>query len=123
MYFNYKGAWSGGHTVIGAAFTMDMLIFAEGYTGPGFEEYLCLMNPNTAPVDVTIVFMFTDGSTQSLPFTIGTNTRTTIYVNDAVGPNREVSSVAIASDYILAERPMYFNYKGAWDGGHDVIGW
>ena len=23
---------------------------------------------------------------------------------------------------IVAERPMYFNYKGAWDGGHDVIG-
>ena len=23
--------------------------FAEGYTGAGFDEYLCLLNPNTAP--------------------------------------------------------------------------
>ncbi len=24
---------------------------------------------------------------------------------------------------IVAERPMYFNYRGAWTGGHDVIGY
>ncbi|MBU1670607.1 MAG: hypothetical protein KKF41_16135 [Actinobacteria bacterium] len=23
---------------------------------------------------------------------------------------------------IIAERPMYFNYLGAWTGGHDVVG-
>ncbi len=23
---------------------------------------------------------------------------------------------------IIAERPMYFNYNGAWTGGHDVVG-
>ena len=23
---------------------------------------------------------------------------------------------------IIAERPMYFNYKGVWTGGHDVAG-
>jgi hypothetical protein len=23
---------------------------------------------------------------------------------------------------IIAERPMYFNYKGVWTGGHDVVG-
>jgi len=23
---------------------------------------------------------------------------------------------------IIAERPMYFNYKGIWKGGHDVVG-
>ncbi len=122
MYFNYKGMWSGGHTVIGAAFLLDTWIFAEGYTGAGFEEYLCLMNPNTYAVEAAIVFMFTDGSTQPLYFSIGASTRMTVCVNDVVGPNREVSSVAMASDYILAERPMYFNYGGVWDGGHDVIG-
>ena len=23
---------------------------------------------------------------------------------------------------IIAERPMYFNYRGVWTGGHDVVG-
>ncbi|MBU4175435.1 MAG: hypothetical protein KKB90_00530 [Actinobacteria bacterium] len=23
---------------------------------------------------------------------------------------------------IIVERPMYFNYKGIWAGGHDVVG-
>jgi hypothetical protein len=30
----------------------------------------------------------------------------------------------VASDQpIIAERPMYFNYNGAWTGGHDVVGY
>jgi hypothetical protein len=27
-----------------------------------------------------------------------------------------------ADDPIVAERPMYFNYRGTWSGGHDVMG-
>jgi len=27
-----------------------------------------------------------------------------------------------AASPIVAERPMYFNYKGSWTGGHDVVG-
>ncbi len=126
MYFNYKGVWSGGHTVIGSAYTLNQWIFAEGYTGRGFEEYLCIMNPTALPVDVGIMFIFSDGTTQPDAFSIGANTRTTVYVNDVVGSNREVSSIVYTlneTDMILAERPMYFNYNGVWDGGHDVIGW
>jgi hypothetical protein len=40
-----------------------------------------------------------------------------------VGAERNVS-IKVTSDLpIVAERPMYFNYKGSWSGGHDVVGY
>ncbi len=51
MYFNYQGAWTGGHDVVGATAPQRQWLFAEGYTGDGFDEWLCLQNPNDATVD------------------------------------------------------------------------
>ncbi|OFW59499.1 MAG: hypothetical protein A2Y75_11590 [Candidatus Solincola sediminis] len=122
MYFNYKGKWSGGHAVVGVPSTSSTCYFAEGYTGAGFEEWLSIMNLETASTAAHITFMFTDGTTKTQDLTIGGTTRATLNVNDAVGVDKNVS-IAITSDApIVAERPIYFNYKGAWTGGHDVVG-
>jgi hypothetical protein len=43
-------------------------------------------------------------------------------VNGAVGPSRDVSIKITSSQPIVAERPIYFNYKGIWNGGHNTIG-
>ncbi len=49
MYFNYTGygapGWTGGHCVIGASSAAGNWFFAEGYTGSGFDEFLCIQNP------------------------------------------------------------------------------
>jgi hypothetical protein len=97
--------------------------FAEGYTGRDvFEEYLTIMNPNSSPAQVTITYMFRDGSTQEQRITVGPTTRDTVMVNSVVGMDREVS-MKVSSDLpIVAERPMYFNYKGRWTGGHVAVG-
>jgi hypothetical protein len=34
----------------------------------------------------------------------------------------DVSIKVSSSEPIVAERPMYFNYNGVWDGGHNVVG-
>ncbi len=97
--------------------------FAEGYTGAGFEEWLCLMNPNAAATTAHIKYMFTDGTTQNQDVPIGGTTRQTVNVNGVVGPNKNVSIQITSDDPIVAERPMYFNYQGKWSGGHDVVGY
>jgi hypothetical protein len=38
-------------------------------------------------------------------------------------PGQDVSIKVTAGKPIVAERPMYFNYKGVWTGGHDVVGY
>ncbi|MDY6794683.1 MAG: IPT/TIG domain-containing protein, partial [Actinomycetota bacterium] len=41
------------------------IYFAEGYTGDGFEEWLCLMNPAATATTAQVTYMFDDGSTES----------------------------------------------------------
>ena len=40
------------------------LYFAEGTTRPGFEPYICILNPDPATADVTITYMLGDGNTK-----------------------------------------------------------
>ena len=47
--------------------------------------------------------------------------RVTVNVNDAVGPEMDVSMHVTSEEVIVAERPMYFTYgSAAWSGG--VVG-
>jgi hypothetical protein len=50
--------------------------------------------------------------------------RYTIAVNQDAGSDLQLScAVKVDSGpAIIAERPMYFDYNGAWTGGHDVVG-
>jgi Tol biopolymer transport system component len=127
MYFNYQGAWTGGHDVMGATSPREEFYFAEGYTGAGFEEWLCLMNPNPSPTTAHVTYFFRGGASQTQDVGIGANTRATVNVNAAAGPDKEVSMRVTSDDPIVAERPMYFNYRGLgdwnWTGGHIVMGY
>ncbi len=96
--------------------------FAEGYTGAGFQEYLCLGNPGTLAASATVTYLFPDGTTDSQQVTIPANSRSTVDVNARVGAGKEVSLRVDSPSPIVAERPMYFSYQGAWSGGSDVVG-
>ncbi len=123
MYFNYKEKWTGGHDVMGATSLENTFYFAEGYTGADvFEEWLTMLNPGAATTNAHITYMFPDGATQEQDVAIGATTRVNVLVNEVVGPDKEVSVKIEADDPIVAERPMYFNYKEKWTGGHDVMG-
>ncbi len=128
MYFNYKGAWSGGHDVVGAMGASSTWYFAEGTTRDGFEEYLCLQNPNATPVDVTVEYMMMAGTGSNITqfYTVNADSRFTIFVNDVVGGGKDVAMKVTTQDdethRIIAERPIYFNYAGSLTGGHDVLG-
>jgi cysteinyl-tRNA synthetase len=96
--------------------------FAEGYTGAGFQEYLCLGNPGPSDAHIFIDYFFSGGGSSSQALTVPAASRRTVDVNAWVGPDREVAAVIYADRYIGAERPMYFSYGPGWTGGHDVTG-
>ncbi len=125
MYFNYGNKWAGGHDVMGATAPAEKFYFAEGYTGAGFEEWLCIFNPSTDKgAKVKVTFMIAGGGNQEVNLDINPSSRVTISVNTVVGADREVSAIVESTNGVgvVAERPMYFNYGGKWPGGHDVIG-
>lgn len=121
MYFDYKSAWRGGHAVSGAMQPAGMWYFAEGTTRSGFEEWLTIMNPGNETT-ATVEYVFGQGAVMSRTYTLRARARTTFFVNTEVGPEKDVSMRVTSPAAIICERPMYFKYHGAWEGGHVVMG-
>ena len=122
MYFRYKNKWSGGHDTTPALDTSQTWYFAEGTTRSGFEEWLCLGNPGAVDAKVNVTYIFADGDTVTLPYTVPAWKRYTIDVNATVGPEVDVALKVDSDQPIVAERPMYFNYRSVWDDGSITIG-
>ena len=122
MYFNYHGWGQGGSIESGVAELSNTWFLAEGATQPGFEEWISLMNPNPWHTTVTITYMFPGGATKKQTVKMPGTSRETVMVNDVVGPNKDVSAMIESTQPIIAERPMYFVYHGAWPGGHCQVG-
>jgi len=128
MYFNYNGAWTGGHDVVGGLAPANSFYFAEGTCRPEFEPYLCIQNPGLANADVTITYMTGDGVEHEQKLTVPASSRSTVVVKDTLGVGDDAAhdfSARVECTNgmdIVCERPMYFNYKGVWTGGHDVVG-
>ena len=108
--------------------------FPEGYTGPGFEEWILIYNPSE----------YVGGSGYSTPvhidaygpagyigrYTIGVESgqRVSININDVLlenyGYSGDVTIVAHNMTYpFFAERALYFDYKGQWTGGSQILGY
>ncbi len=100
--------------------TMDAY-FAEGYTGPGFQEYICLANPESSPASVNITFMFPDGGRRDVGLVVPALSRSTVDVNSAAGTDLEVAAKVVSDRALVCERPMYFRYQDKWTGGSDVM--
>jgi hypothetical protein len=129
IYFRYLpdgggAAIDGGHNGLGATAPATRWSFAEGYTGPGFDQYLTILNPSPNPAAVTITYFLTGGAPQSEAVTVGAGRRATVAVHRSVGRGREVAArVESAGGVgIVAERVMYFRYSPSIDGGSAALG-
>jgi peptidoglycan/xylan/chitin deacetylase (PgdA/CDA1 family) len=100
--------------------------FAEGSVGGSFREFLSLFNPNTTPATVTVTYLFQNGSPRAFTHTVNALSRGTVNANDdlKIAPEaaqQSISAIVQANLPIVAERPMYFTYKGI-SSGTDVLG-
>jgi hypothetical protein len=120
-------SWTGGHDVIGAVAPGLNWYFAEGYTGPGFDEYVCVFNPGDSPAALVFRFQTQEsGEKVKTGYIVPAHSRSTFKVNDILGSNYQ-SSLKLESDRpVVAERPMYFDYSSIsrqnWTGGSCVMG-
>jgi hypothetical protein len=123
VYFEYFGL-KGGSVNSGQTSLQTSSSFAEGYTGPGFDEYITIGNPNASTVSVTLNFLPESGSPISISDVLPAKSRRTYKVNDLIGPNVAHGTRIDASMPIMTARPMYFEYGGAggWKGGDVGIG-
>lgn len=130
MYFRYSGSSftaTDGHNVMGVNASGTSWLFAEGYTGTGFDEYLTIMNPDPADAEVKVTYYLGNGAPVEKTLTIRANSRYTVQVHNSkegVGRGQEVSSKVESTNGvgIVVERPMYFRYSSSINGGHNVMG-
>lgn len=129
MYFNYGGAWTGGHDVAGASSPSRLFYFAEGSTRPNFETYFCVQNPGNSLAVVKITYMTGNGTVQEQELNVSAHSRSTVTCRALLGSADDAAHDFSAKvectngQDIVVERPMYFNYGGRWTGGHDVVGY
>ncbi len=130
MYFNYgavynPGRWPGGHVVMGAASPGREWYFAEGCTRAGFEEWICIQNPNPAEAHLHVAYATCSG-VEERDYTVPANSRHTLSLNAELGPDMDVSCHITSDQPIICERPLYFNYTGrgapGWSGGSAELG-
>jgi peptidoglycan/xylan/chitin deacetylase (PgdA/CDA1 family) len=136
MYFTANipsagGTTTGAASVVGTTGPGKDWLFAEGYTGLNFQEYLVLANFTYSSATANVKLLYTNGTSQTVSVTIPSLSFYNFDVNYAFShpqpgskPTLSVSAeVTSSTPSIVAERVMYFHFAPKnISGGTDVIG-
>ena len=147
VYFQYQHSLTGvptvhatgGTDVLGLVgpITKSSYSFAEGYTYPGYNEWLTLQNPNVTAETITITLTNKVGQVAVIQVIVPANGRQTEDITkDALkffnpGNSRDANSISMTVQTLnnggtfVAERPEYYNTSGTSftvQGGTDIIG-
>lgn len=118
MYFDFLGSGrKGGHACMGVKQASIKWYFAEGYTGGDFDTFYLVQNPNGGEARLTVYFLGNTGEVDELYYTLPPNSRMTIWVDREPGLDAGEFSTEMESDLpVVAERAVYFGYKGVGGG-------
>jgi Ca2+-binding RTX toxin-like protein len=125
MYFTIGRFWEGGHEAAGVADLSRTWFLAEGATGPFFETFVLVGNPNPTPAAVTLTFLTDGGTTVTRNYQVGANSRLTvnIEVEDPALANAAVSTTVTSDVPVVAERAMYWpGAPSQWQEAHNSFG-
>jgi hypothetical protein len=128
MYFGTEPLFKAGHDSAGVTTPSTRWFLAEGATGPFFETFILLANPNPTPADATLQFLTQSGASVTRTVTIPAMARHTIDI-EGLSPaapelaNEAVATVVTATQPIVAERAQYWPGVGNdWYEAHNSFG-
>jgi phage baseplate assembly protein gpV len=131
MYLDANNQLFGaGHASAALANPSTSWFFAEGATGPFFNMFLLIANPNAEAAAIEARYLLTNGQVVTKTYSVAANSRFTIHVH-AEGP--ELASAAVSTTLtstngvpVLAERAMWWPslslVAGDWQEGHNSAG-
>ncbi len=121
-YFDYRSPVTGGASDGGASSpamtgTSTRWHFAEGYSGPDFDTWVLLQNPNDSRATARVTF-YVEGSTpRQATLEVAPRSRATLLASSVPGVSGHSHSISVESDLpIAAERAEYFGYQGIAGG-------
>jgi len=124
---NISGPVTGAASVVGTQSPGKDWLFAEGYTGTNFHEYIVLANfDSSVTANVTVNLEYSNGATNPTTVAVApqsqyffdVNRASTSFAQSTTAVSAEVSSDAP----IVAQRQEYFRYNNTIPGGTDAIG-
>jgi len=124
-YFGAARFWDGGHGSTGVPEPSTTWFLAEGATGPFFETFLALANPNEEPATATVRYLLSSGVeiTKVKPIAAGARLTINVEQDDPGLANAAVSTVITSDRPITAERMMYWpDPVTSWHEGHSTFG-
>jgi hypothetical protein len=126
IYFGAARKWDGGTSAMGVSAPSVDWYFAEGSTGPVFDMYLLLGNPNADAANVNVTYLLADGTRIPRSYLVGGLQRYTVFVPAEAPELAKAGGVGVelhADQPVAAERAMYWTPGYAnWRGGHATFG-
>jgi hypothetical protein len=120
MYVNRPGQpFAAGHESAGVTAPALNWFLAEGATGPFFDLFVLVANPNDTPAEVTAEYLLLGGGVLTKSYTVPANGRFTIYVDAEEIPagsgQRPLTNVAVSTTIrstnnvpVIVERAMWW---------------
>jgi hypothetical protein len=120
MYMTRHGQiFAAGHGSAGVTAPATSWFLAEGATGPFFDLFILLANPNDQPAEVRVDYLLLGGTTHAKSYTVPANGRFTIWVDDEQIPAgsgaKPLDNVAVSSTItstngvpVIVERAMWW---------------
>jgi len=108
-----------GSCSIGVPQAAQTWYLAEGSTGPGFETWVLVQNPNSEPANIDVTFMTPSGAVQGPKEQIPANSRKSYNEASFVNNTWEVSTKVTSDRPVITERAEYASDR-KW--AHDSIG-
>jgi hypothetical protein len=130
MYFGAPPdvLFKAGHNSAGVNAPSTIWFMAEGATGPFFETFVLLANPNTTPVVTELKFLPQSGAAVTRSVTIPARGRLTVNLEALTPAAPELANAAVATQVtaplpIIVERAQYWPYAPSqWYEAHNSAG-
>jgi hypothetical protein len=133
MYLSREGeVFSAGHESAGVVAPATTWFLAEGATGPYFDEFVLIANPDARPALVEARYLLPDGTVHTATYTVAPFSRFNIWIDEEVipGAGRVLADTAVSVTLrstnevpIVVERAMWWPGSSAtWQEAHNSPG-
>jgi hypothetical protein len=121
-YFGSARMWDGGHSSTGATAPAARWYHAEGATGPFFETFVLIGNPNESTAHVQVTYLTSAGVTVVRQHDVAPQGRLTLNIErqDPALANEAVATIVDSDTPVVSERVSYWG--GGWSEGSISLG-
>ena len=119
--------FAAGHGSAGVTAPATSWFLAEGATGPYFDTFVLLANPNPTPATVRATFLLPDGTTLTKDYTVHGTSRFNIWVDEETFPHlglgKALANTAVSTTLVSLNGVPFIAERAMWWPGPTSASW